>query len=178
MDEEKNIKAIIGLGNPGAKYYNTRHSIGFLVLDVFADRFGARWETKDIMEIAEILCNGKKIILIKPQTFMNSSGKVVPFLQKKGIKPENIIVVHDEIEKDFGKVTERLGGSARGHNGLKSIITYVGSDFWRIRCGVGRPDDRNDVSNYVLRSFSESDEAVEKMVFDAVALLEKSCTKE
>ena len=117
-----NIKVIIGLGNPGTKYQRTRHNIGFLILDALAEKYNASWHTKDNREVAEIEINGKKIILIKPQTFMNSSGKIIPSLLKQGVKPENILVVHDELEKPFGKVELKIGGSHRGHNGLRSII--------------------------------------------------------
>ena len=106
MQEQQNIeiKAIIGLGNPGQKYSFNRHNIGFIVVDAIADRFYGSWDTKPNMEIATVIINDKKILLIKPQTFMNLSGKVIPFLQKKGIKAENILVVHDELEMPFGKV--------------------------------------------------------------------------
>src|SRR5579872_2341140 len=98
------IKAIIGLGNPGKQFHYTRHNIGFLVLDTLAESEHATWKEKENQEIAEIHVNGQKIILIKPQTFMNNSGKVIPSLLKQGIKAENILVVHDELEKPFGKI--------------------------------------------------------------------------
>src|SRR5579871_1211881 len=115
------IKAIIGLGNPGKQYYHHRHTIGFRVLDALCEHYGGNWQTKEMMEYAEIVVNGKNIMLIKPQTYMNSSGKVIPFLQKKGLQPANLLVVHDELELPFGTIKVRVGGSAKGHNGLKSI---------------------------------------------------------
>src|SRR5437762_14149064 len=98
------IQAIIGLGNPGRQYSFNRHNAGFLVLDVLAHDLGGSWRTKEHMEMAEVMINGTKVLLIKPQTFMNSSGKVIPYLTKQGIKPENILVVHDELELPFGQI--------------------------------------------------------------------------
>src|SRR5579859_3214845 len=100
----RDIKAIIGLGNPGLTYYKTRHSIGFQIIDELAKRYDGSWRVQGNAEIATIQIHDKPVILVKPQTFMNSSGEVVPALQKKGIKPENILVIHDELEHAFGKV--------------------------------------------------------------------------
>lgn len=155
MQENKEIKAIIGLGNIGPKYERTRHNIGFMVLDALAGAYGLSWQHKECAEIAVGMIADKKIILVKPQTFMNSSGKVIPLLAKQGVRSENILVVHDELEKPFGSIAIRLGGSARGHNGLRSIIEHGGADFYRVRCGIGRPERKEEVSNYVLAPFSE-----------------------
>ena len=118
MEEKPTIKAIIGLGNPGSKYYTTRHSIGFRILDALADKHNLVWQKSDLMEYAE-LRNDAVIYFIKPMTYMNSSGKVIPWLQKKGIKAEDIMVIHDDLEKKFGSLSIKQGGSARGHNGLR-----------------------------------------------------------
>lgn len=158
--EITNIKAIIGLGNPGAKYYETRHSLGFRVVDALVDVYAGEWKSKDNMEFANISVCEHPLFVIKPQTFMNASGKVLPFLLKKGIKPEEILVVHDELEKPFGKANIKFSGSARGHNGLRSIMDVIGKDFWRLRFGIGRPENKDEVSNYVLSRFS-SDEKKE-----------------
>ena len=163
---------IIGLGNPGPKFNYTRHNIGFMVLDALAAEFDATWRaTSQNLEVAELYINDKEILLIKPQTFMNSSGLVIPYLAKKGIKPENILVVHDELEIAFGAVKLRQGGSARGHNGLRSIIEACGPDFWRLRMGIGRPVDNTQVGDFVLQKFSENHELVEQMVQTAVELI-------
>lgn len=158
----KNIKAIIGLGNPGQKYYKNRHNIGFRILDKIAQDYNVNWNVTDLMEHVKFSLSVNDIIqpitLIKPQTFMNDSGKAISFLQKKGIKAENILVVHDELEKNFGKIIFKLGGSARGHNGLRSIINVIGYDFWRLRFGIGRPENKSDVANYVLSNFNEYEE--------------------
>jgi len=174
MDNKKNIdiKAIIGLGNPGKQYYHTRHSIGFRVVDELAQRYNATWHEKDNMELAEININGKKLFLIKPQTFMNDSGKVVPYLLKKGIKPENILVVHDELEMPVGKMKIKFGGSARGHNGLRSIMNIIGKEFHRLCFGISRPEKREEVADYVLQIFSQKAEDITELIIKAADMLE------
>ena len=167
------IQAIIGLGNPGPAYYHNRHSIGFRVVDALLDKVGGSWHDREDMSTAEVIINGKKIVLIKPLTFMNASGRVIPFLIKRGIKAENILVVHDELEQPFGKVSFKIGGSARGHNGLKSIIASCGDQFARLRCGTGRPDEREQVSAYVLQNFSEPASEVDRMIESAVSMIEE-----
>jgi PTH1 family peptidyl-tRNA hydrolase len=173
MEQKLDIQAVIGLGNPGPSYYHNRHSIGFRVVDALAEKFSASWREREDMFVAEVEINGKKVLLIKPQTFMNSSGRVIPFLTKRGIKAENILVVHDELEQPFGKVAFRIGGSARGHNGLKSIIAACGDQLARLRCGIGRPENKEQVPAYVLQNFSESSEDVDKLIEFALAEIEK-----
>jgi len=151
------IKAIIGLGNPGAKYSSNRHNIGFMILDELAEACNSNWSKSDNFESAKIEIGDNSILLIKPQTFMNNSGQVVAALKKKGIKPEEILVVHDELELPYGKIALKFAGSAKGHNGLKSIIANTSDQFWRLRFGIGRPLNREDVPNYVLENFRESD---------------------
>ena len=151
----EHIKAIIGLGNPGPRFDYTHHNIGFMVVDALADTYHGSWQKKDDMEVAQIRINDHNLLLVKPQTFMNVSGKVVPFLQKKGIKVENMLVVHDELEKPFGSVAFKMGGSACGHNGLRSIISMAGPDFLRLRFGIGRPEHKEDVGDYVLHIFEK-----------------------
>ena len=164
MENKADIKAIIGLGNPGVRFVNTRHNIGFIVLDILADQHNAQWQTKGNLEYTEIDSDGKRILLIKPQTFMHDSGKVVPFLKNKGVEVDNLLVVHDELEYPFGKVGAKIGGSARGHNGLRSIIEFIGPDFQRVRCGIGRPEDKNMVADYVLQNFSQTSDQITQMV--------------
>ena len=171
--DQLDIQAIIGLGNPGPAYYHNRHSIGFRVVDALAEKFNASWREREDMLLAEVEINSKKVILIKPQTFMNASGRVVPFLTKRGIKAENILVIHDELEQPFGKVMFRIGGSARGHNGLKSLIAVCGDKFARIRCGIGRPENKEEVPTYVLQNFSENSTDVEKLILAAIAEIER-----
>jgi len=166
------IKAIIGLGNPGNRYYNTHHSIGFQVVDKLARVYNATWTKKEIMERTEIIVDNRRIFLIKPLTYMNDSGKVIPFLLKKGIKPDEILVVHDELEFPFGKTKIKFGGSARGHNGLRSIINVCGKDFARCAFGIGRPEKREEVGDYVLQPFQQSTPEVQEEIDKAVNLIE------
>lgn len=172
------IKAIIGLGNPGPKYYHTRHSIGFQVLDALSNEFNGTWQTKGESEVCEIFINFKKIILVKPMTYMNSSGKAMPWLQKQGIKQENVLVVHDELELPFGALKLKFNGSARGHNGLKSIIAHGGANFLRLRFGVDRPDDRARVPDYVLEKFKEPQIEIDIKVGEACDIITDYIKKE
>lgn len=169
-------KIIIGLGNPGKQYHYNRHNIGFLVLDALAEKHNASWHKKGDYEYAEIEINGEKIILVKPQTFMNSSGKIIPGLLKQGIKAENLLVVHDELEKPFGVIQFRTGGSHRGHNGLRSIMQFCGPDFMRLRFGVGRPEKKEEVAQYVLSNFDTRSEELENLINNAVDMIEKELT--
>lgn len=172
MNNKPHILAIIGLGNPGHKFERTRHNIGFIVVDALADRHHGAWQKKDAMETTTINLGEQQVILIKPQTFMNDSGRVIPFLLKKGIKAENILVVHDELQLPFGKLKMRQGGSPKGHNGLRSIIQVIGQDFPRLSIGIARPERKEDVGNYVLQNFSESHADLQVMVDAAVTQIE------
>lgn len=158
------IKAIIGLGNPGQRFERTRHNIGFMVVDEIARHHHASWRPIDKAGVAEISDSGHRVYLLKPQTFMNSSGEVMPWLHKKGISPEEILVVHDELELPFGKSAFRKGGSAKGHNGVRSIIAHGGAETLRLRCGIGRPEQREQVPDYVLQPFSESKDELDAFV--------------
>lgn len=166
------IKVIIGLGNPGPRFTKTRHNIGFRVLDALVEKQGGQWKLQGNKEVAHVTLNGHDVMLIKPQTFMNNSGEVMASLTKQGIKPENVLVVHDELELPFGAVKTKVGGSAKGHNGLKSIISYIGDAFHRIRVGIGRPENRDEVADYVLKIFEEAAPDVEEMIEDAVTAIE------
>jgi len=167
------ITVIIGLGNPGQQHYYNRHNIGFRVIDELAKKHGGIWESKKDMELAEIIIHGKKVLLVKPETFMNTSGKVIPFLQKQGVKPENILVIHDELEKPFNKLAFKIGGSHRGHNGLRSLIAACGENFARLRFGTGRPESKDEVGDYVLRNFSQDPVEVEQGIGQALAMIEQ-----
>ena len=166
-----NYKAIIGLGNPGPRFFSTRHNIGFRIVDELVVSVGGSWKKRDEMECAEITLHDHSVLVIKPQTFMNNSGRVCPFLQKKGIMADQLLVVHDELEKPFGNLSIKQGGSAKGHNGLKSIIGVYGPDFSRLRFGIGRPEDKNEVPDYVLAPFKESMGQVQELIQKAVEML-------
>lgn len=154
---------IIGLGNIGKEYDNTRHNIGFAVVDNFAikQKFD-KWQTKKDLHCQQAsgLVGGRKIILCKPTTLMNLSGKSVQAVQHfYKIDNQNTIVIHDELDINFGQIRTRIGGSAAGHNGVKSIIENCGEDFGRVRIGIGpkRPA-QIDSSDFVLSRFSKSQE--------------------
>ena len=165
------IKAIVGLGNPGPAYSTTRHNIGFQVVDRFADQYMGSWQSKQNMEICSIILNDHKILLVKPMTFMNDSGKTLSHLAKQGIKQENILVVHDELELPFGTLKLKFDGSAKGHNGLKSIIAHGGSNFLRLRFGIDRPVDRNEVPDYVLSKFREPQSLIDEKIDQSIDLI-------
>jgi len=165
------IKAIVGLGNPGKKFLFNRHNIGFMVVDYLAAQAQAQWHTQENLEHTTITVDDKNIILIKPQTFMNNSGAIVPWLSQKNIKPEDVLVVHDELEFPFGKVSHKCGGSARGHNGLRSLISHMGPEFCRIRCGIDRPERKEEVAQYVLSNFTQDEQDVQKMIEVAAIII-------
>ncbi|MGZ6255071.1 MAG: aminoacyl-tRNA hydrolase [Candidatus Chromulinivorax sp.] len=167
------IKAIIGLGNPGPMYTKTRHNIGFLIVDALADQHAGIWQKKENMELCTIIINNKKIVLIKPQTFMNNSGQVLGYLKKQGIAQENILVAHDELELFFGQIKLKFDGSAKGHNGLKSIIAHGGANFLRLRFGIDRPVDKNEVPDYVLAKFTEKENLIDDKINEACTIIEQ-----
>lgn len=162
------IKAIVGLGNPGPRYAHTPHNIGFLILDRLAEMFNGSWTEKQNMQLSTININGHELLLIKPQTFMNNSGEILSHLSKRGIKIDNLFVVHDEIDFDFGKINIKHGGSARGHNGLRSLIAHGGPDFIRLRCGVGRPEHQADVGNFVIAPFKQNEIEINNLINAAI----------
>ena len=166
-----NYKAILGLGNPGPQYVYTRHNIGFRIVDELVALDGGLWKKRDEMEYTEVRIHDASVIVIKPQTFMNNSGRVCSFLQKKGITAQQLLVVHDEMEKPFGNISLKEGGSSKGHNGLKSIMGVYGPDFWRLRFGIGRPETKEEVPDYVLARFKESKEQVDAEIRKAVELI-------
>lgn len=172
--EQKNIKAIIGLGNPGQKFHYNRHNIGFLVLDELVNKAGGHWQHKELFDFAEIILHDKKILCLKPQTFMNDSGKVIHFLHKQGITPEQMLVIHDELEKPLGNISLKFAGSAKGHNGLRSIISACGEQFYRLRFGIGRPERKEDVPGWVLTNFSEPREKLNELIDQAVNLIQET----
>jgi len=165
------IKAIIGLGNPGPAYSKTRHNIGFLIVDALADRYKGNWQLKNNIETCCISIRDKKILLVKPMTFMNNSGQILSTLSKFGIEQDNILVAHDELELPFGNIKLKFDGSPKGHNGLKSIIAHGGSKFLRLCFGIDRPIDRNEVPDYVLAKFSESQDQLDGQIEKSINLI-------
>lgn len=154
------IRLIVGLGNPGANYHSTRHNAGFwLVDDIARDHSTAlRNETRFHSEVGKFNASGKDIHLLKPTTFMNRSGQSVAALSKYfKITPEQILVLHDELDLEPGDNRLKKSGGHGGHNGLRDIINHIGKEFFRLRIGIGHPGDRNQVVNYVLKNPSRDD---------------------
>ena len=151
---------LVGLGNIGKKYQKTRHNFGFLALDEIIDEFKLEKSTNKFeAEVFQGRIGDEKIIAIKPQTFMNLSGiSVLEASQFFKISPQNIIVFHDEIDINFGEIRSKIGGGNAGHNGLKSIDEKIGENYWRIRIGVSRPQNKEfEIADYVLSKFSDEE---------------------
>ena len=170
---------ICGLGNPGPEYKLTRHNAGFLAIDYVAERLTVKIDrSKFNALIAEANIGGKRVLLMKPQTFMNSSGEAVGAAANfYKIPPENVLILHDEISFEPGKMRIRRKGSAGGHNGLKSIIAHLSSDaFPRIKIGVGqKPSPDYDLVSWVLGKFSQDDvkslEGLYESIYDSISLI-------
>ncbi|MCB9978243.1 MAG: aminoacyl-tRNA hydrolase [Rhodospirillales bacterium] len=162
----------VGLGNPGVSYGNNRHNIGFMAVDTIAARWsfpGFRQKFKGLF--SEGALGGERVLLLKPQTFMNLSGESVASAARfYKIDPSRIFVFHDELDLQPGKVRVKTGGGNAGHNGLKSIDAHLGTpDYGRIRLGIGHPGDRDRVHGYVLSDFSKADEVWLRALLDALA---------
>ncbi len=153
------MKLLVGLGNPGPKYARNRHNVGFMAVDAIAEAKGfGPWRAKFQGEVTEGNLGSEKVLLLKPQTFMNLSGDSVQAAAAfYKIAPADIIVLHDELDLAPGKVRLKTGGGHAGHNGLRSITAHLGPDFRRVRIGIGHPGDKRLVSNYVLGDFSKYD---------------------
>ncbi|MDR1693812.1 MAG: aminoacyl-tRNA hydrolase [Lactobacillaceae bacterium] len=172
---------IVGLGNPGAEYVNTRHNVGFMTADAVAEKYGfSAYKSKFDGLIAEGKIAGEKVMLLKPQTYMNLSGNsVVKAALFYKILPENIIVIHDDLDLEVGKIKTKLGGGAGGHNGIKSIDSHITPGYNRIRIGIGYPNEKRDekVVAHVLGKISKAEEeAIGKsveIVTDTISILIK-----
>ncbi|HEY2906932.1 MAG TPA: aminoacyl-tRNA hydrolase [Vicinamibacterales bacterium] len=181
------MKAIFGLGNPGARYKGTRHNIGFEVLDELARRGSVGFESAPAEAlIARIRSTvgsgglvGSGVLLAKPLTFMNASGQAIgELLRYFKIEIADMLVIVDEVQLPLGRVRARVRGSAGGHNGLKSVIAHLGTDFPRLRIGVGRGDARRDLADHVLAKFDKDEGAeVERMTMRAADAAEVFVTE-
>jgi PTH1 family peptidyl-tRNA hydrolase len=172
------IKLIVGLGNPGPKYSETRHNAGFWFVEDLASQYRSRFlpEKKFHGEVARINLEGKDIWLLKPETYMNRSGlSVVSLASFYKIAPENILVAHDEIDLKAGIARLKSGGGHGGHNGLRDIISHLGTkDFQRLRIGVDHPGSKDLVVDYVLkRPDSKDRQAIEDSINDALRVMPK-----
>ncbi|MEX0816145.1 MAG: aminoacyl-tRNA hydrolase [Gaiellales bacterium] len=149
---------VAGLGNPGREYADTRHNVGFLVADELARRHGGSFRSKFSGDLADVRIEGLRLALLKPQTFMNESGRSVGAAARfYKVEPEALVAVHDEVDLEPGRLQVRLGGGLAGHNGLRSVAQHFGTpDFLRLRVGVGRPErgDPRPVADFVLSPFS------------------------
>lgn len=166
------IKLIVGLGNPGRQYETTRHNAGFLFLDKLISESNGGWVKESRFDglLAEIGVAGEKVKLLKPCTFMNRSGQAVGKVARYyKLVPEEILVVHDELDFDVGVVKLKKDGGHAGHNGLKDIIAHLGSkEFYRLRIGIGRPPVGKDIADYVLSDPSKHEWKSMLSVFDLV----------
>ena len=151
---------IVGLGNIGNKYINTRHNVGFSFLDLLADKYSCSYNYVNKIDgsVAKFSVNGVRVFLIKPHTFMNLSGsclaKSISFYK---LSVSNLLVVHDDIHLGCGKVKYKFAGSSGGHNGIKSIDASISNKYWRLRIGIGKPHYIGDLSTYVLSKFTSED---------------------
>ena len=153
------MKLLVGLGNPGAKYAHNRHNIGFMAMDQIASDHGfGPWRSKFQGVISEGRFGSDKVILLKPETFMNLSGQSVgEAMRFHKLDPADVIVFHDELDLAPGKVRLKTGGGHAGHNGLRSIHGHIGADYDRVRLGIGHPGHKDAVPGYVLRDFPKAD---------------------
>ena len=153
---------VVGLGNPGREYERTRHNVGWLVVDELARRLDGRWREKFSGRLAEVRVDGLRLALLKPETFMNDSGRSVAAAASFfKVEPESLLVVHDDVDLEAGRLQARSGGGLAGHNGLRSLAQALGTqDFLRLRIGVGRPGrgDSRSVADYVLSPFATEED--------------------
>jgi PTH1 family peptidyl-tRNA hydrolase len=169
---------VAGLGNPGREYARNRHNVGWLVVDELAQRHGGAWKAKFNGKLAEVRIDGHKVALLKPETYMNESGRAIrSAMQFFKLEPDAVLVVHDESDLPLGRLQARRGGGLAGHNGLRSVARHLGTpDFLRLRVGVGRPErgDPRPLADYVLSDFAAHDdpERVVAEAADAVELLD------
>jgi peptidyl-tRNA hydrolase, PTH1 family len=169
---------VVGLGNPGREYANNRHNVGHMVVDELARRHDGTWKSKFSGRIADVRIDGHRVALLKPETYMNESGRSVKAAARfYKLEPDAVLVVHDETDLEVGRLQARRGGGLAGHNGLRSVAQQLGtSDFLRLRIGVGRPGrgDRRDLADYVLADFEphEDAEALVRRAAEAVETLD------
>ncbi len=164
------MKLFVGLGNPGAAYAAHRHNIGFMVVDALAAHHGfGPWRQAFQGAVSAGSLGDAKVLLLKPQTFMNESGRsVAAALQFYKLTPGDVFVFHDELDLEPNKVRVRLGGGTAGHNGLRSIDAHIGPDFWRVRIGIGHPGHKDRVHGHVLGNFTKAEQEPLATLLDAL----------
>lgn len=156
------MKMLVGLGNPGPQYELTRHNVGFLVIDALADKVGvSSFKQQAGALVASVNYQGEKLLLVKPQTYMNLSGQAVGELARYyKIPAQDVLVIYDDMDNPFGQLRLRARGSSGGHNGIKSIISHLGTEeFPRLKVGIGRPRPGQSAADYVLEPFSSEERA-------------------
>ncbi|MEM0899488.1 MAG: aminoacyl-tRNA hydrolase [Pseudomonadota bacterium] len=154
------MQIIVGLGNPGSKYQNHRHNIGFMTADAIADHCGvaSKWKSKFSAEYLETKIGDQKVLIIKPQTFMNDSGRaVVQAMKFYKVPVADVTAFYDELDLHPGKIRIKRGGGSGGHNGIRSMDAHCGKDYRRVRMGIGHPGDKSLVTPHVLGNFAKSD---------------------
>ena len=160
---------VVGLGNPGARYRDTRHNLGRRAVELIADELGGSWRSRWNGRVSELRDGDERLALLVPETFMNESGRsVAPALRFYKLPPERLVVVHDELDLELGDVRAKQGGGLAGHNGLRSLAEAIGTqDFLRVRIGIGRPErgDRRPVADWVLQPFPAGTD-VDRLVRD------------
>ena len=168
---------LVGLGNPGSNYTNTRHNIGFKIIDAINERFKL---SKQKPKFKGLLTTGniesKKIYAIKPLTFMNNSGTAIKeLIDYFKIDAKDVFVFHDDMDIDFGKIKAKFGGSSAGHNGIESIDKFIGKDYSRVRVGIGKPQGNIEIADYVLQNFNDDEsngiDKVLKDITDSISIL-------
>ena len=162
---------LVGLGNPGAGYSENRHNIGFMAADEIVRRHSfSAWRKKFQAEMAEGTVDGIKVIALKPQTYMNKSGQSVgEAIRFYKIEPENVVVIHDELDLPLGRLRVKQGGGNGGHNGLRDIDAHIGKDYRRIRIGIGHPGDKERVTGHVLSDFAKADRELLNALLDEIS---------
>ena len=161
---------IVGLGNPGEKYYDTRHNIGFELLDFICKKHESEFETNRLGQISKLLIKGRKVLLLKPNTFMNLSGKSVKYwMQQENIKLKNILIISDDLNLPLGKIRFRAKGSSGGHNGLENIEQALNSlEYPRLRIGIGNDKNSNQI-DFVLGIFNSDEYNIIHSNFDLIS---------
>ncbi|RSM73422.1 aminoacyl-tRNA hydrolase [Kibdelosporangium aridum] len=172
MGEGPGTVVIVGLGNPGPRYAANRHNVGAMVLDELGDRVGGKFKAhKGLADVLEGRLGTRRVVLMKPRSFMNVSGGPVAGVAKFfKVEPADIVVLYDELDLPFGTVRLKLGGGENGHNGLRSISKSLGTkEYHRVRVGIGRPPGRMDPADFVLKDFSVVERKELPFVFDRAA---------
>ena len=164
-------QVVVGLGNPGPEYHDTRHNIGQRVVDVLVARLHEAWRRESGALIAHARWHGESVALVKPQTFMNVSGPAVAdALRRLDAEPAELILVYDDIDMELGKVRVRMKGSAGGHNGVRSVIAVLGTQqIRRVKLGIGRPEHKHDVPDHVLTTFDKDELPVVEQAVETAA---------